>query len=78
MKYLPKSKAGAVFAGLYLILLIFLQILVATGDKGVHSGTAMIALLVYFLTLPWSGAAMWVIDYFNQSRASNLFDDRAN
>ena len=67
MKYLPKSKLGAVAAALYLLLLGFLLVVAATGDKGLHSGTGLLLLLVFFLTMPWSWAALRIMDYISPS-----------
>lgn len=65
MKYLPKSRFGAAAAGLYLLLVFFLSAITVTGDRGLHSGAAMTALFVFFLTLPLSWLALSATNYLN-------------
>jgi hypothetical protein len=64
MKYFPKSKLGAVIAGLYLLLVIALSVpLIASyGDSNVHSGNVPFAMLIVFLTLPLNLLAFYLLD----------------
>ena len=64
-KFLPRSKLGAAIAVAYLLLVFLLYVLILTGDKGLHSGTPMLALFLIAITLPLSWVSSEITDYLN-------------
>jgi hypothetical protein len=62
MKYIPKSKLGAVAAALYLLLVIFFVLGAFYGSGGLHGGAGMSALFAYFLSFPLGWLVTWMAD----------------
>ena len=68
-RIIPRSALGAAIAVGYLLLVFFLMVLIVTGDKGLHSGTAMLALFVIALTLPLSWVGSEIVDSVKPSQS---------
>lgn len=72
MKYLPKSKLGALFAIVYLLLVIAvsLPLILDYGNSNVHSGNLLFGFLAFYLTLPLNLLVFYLLDFLTIANKS--------
>lgn len=71
MKYLPKSKLGAIVTVVYLIPVFFLLYVSIFGSGGLHGEAAMAGFLLIALASPLSWIVIWIVDALPLSNQLN-------
>jgi len=71
MKYLPKSKLGAVIAVLYLLFILVLTTVGLSGGGGHGNPAVLLLALAFILTLPTSLLETAIMDYISPSPPAN-------